>query len=196
MTETIEYLDDTHALAPTIDLHKLNVALAHSIFGEPFLFCQHSYNDELTLHFGSLRPYKSKRMEGKSRGTHVISVRASGWLIKSTAVPGYVSSGSLVPPIAAPTASRPLSTEQVETTPFITAGTRVVFAEAFPVIPWEGIGLSISFADGASILIRPVPEAMDESAEVADWELRTPTALLRAGPGIAFTYETAARQQD
>lgn len=187
MTETIEYLD---VFTPPLD-HKLNVAIVHSLIGEPYLFSRHSYGEEMTWHFGVQRPYQSKRMIGKSRGTHVLSSRASGWIMKSLRPPAYVGYGSLIPSFVHLRLRVDPETNAAEgsITDFITAGARVVHAEAFPILPVMGFGLVLMFSDGASVTLAPVPEAVDVTVSVADWELRTPHGTVKVGPGLEFTYD-------
>ena len=47
--------------------------------GQPFLFLRFSYGDELNLHFGEEKPYRSKAMTGLVKGSHILSTRASKW---------------------------------------------------------------------------------------------------------------------
>ena len=60
------------------ELAGLNGVL-QSLFGLPFLFARRSYGDELKLHFGSERTYDHPKLEGLSRGSHVLGLRASRW---------------------------------------------------------------------------------------------------------------------
>jgi hypothetical protein len=70
------------------------------LIGEPFRFARVSYGDELTLHFGDLRPARSPKLKDKTYGSYVLGVRASLWLLKSGAEPIVVASG--IAPAAPP----------------------------------------------------------------------------------------------
>ena len=107
------------------DLDGLASVLA-VLMGEPFQFARVSYGDELTLHFGELRPAKSPKLMGKMYGAYVLGVRASTWLLKSGTVPVVVGAGF-------PQAfGQPISKEALEAGTFVEPGSRIAEANASP----------------------------------------------------------------
>lgn len=166
------------------------------IVGEPFQFARVSYGDELTLHFGALKPPKSPKLM-KEYGTYILGVRGSPWLIKSGTKPQMISAD--VNLLQNPTEFGTLiSKEALEANPLIQPGSHVAGAIAFVVKPTDGIGLQISFSDGSTLHI--LPDILDEIdsfndnalPELSDWELLTPTGLLSAGPGLVWSYKSFA----
>ena len=49
------------------------------LVGEPFQFARVSYGDELTLHFGMLRPARSRKLANPPYGTYILRLRGSPW---------------------------------------------------------------------------------------------------------------------
>ena len=45
------------------------------LVGEPFQFARVSYGDELTLHFGDLRPARSPKLKSMPYGAYVLGLR-------------------------------------------------------------------------------------------------------------------------
>lgn len=174
---------------PQTSLEGLNEQLLQLI-GEPFRFTRISYGDELTLHFGDLRPAKNPRLEGKPYGTYVLGVRGSSWFLKSGTEAIMVAAESGL-------SGHQLSKEELESGRFIVAGSRILRVEAFPAGPAEALGLKLQFSDGSALVIQPtisvsVDEEPDESdeeelPEIADWELSTPNGHLSAGPGLSWS---------
>src|SRR5687768_14011300 len=65
------------------------------LVGEPYLLARMSYGDELTLHFGSRREAKQRRLRaaGVAYGSYILSARASAWLLKPGSLPAIVTFG-------------------------------------------------------------------------------------------------------
>jgi hypothetical protein len=162
------------------------------LLGEPFQFARVSYGDELTLHFGNLRPARSPKLKGKLYGEFVLGVRGSPWLLKSPLTSQVIASG-MVPVVAGETTGRPLSNEELETGRFIEPSSRVLKAEPFLVTGIGGIGLQLTMTDGSVLVIFPCDQDScgkdDELPEVADWELLSPLGCLSVGPGLNWSLE-------
>lgn len=184
----IELKNASHG--PQSSLQGLNRQLLQLI-GEPFQFTRVSYGDELTLHFGDLRPAKNPKLKGKPYGAYVLGVRGSSWFLKSGREAVMVA--------AEPDqAGQPLSKEELESGKFLVAGSRVLRAEAFPIGLTEGLGLRIRFSDGSALVIHPAAVGADDETdgtsddqelpEIADWELSTPNGHLSAGPGQSWSF--------
>ena len=104
-----------------------------------------------------------------------------------------VNGGALLGPNAAALGT-PLGKEELESRAWIEPGSRVVSATPFVVRPADGIGLQLRLSDGSSLSVLPTVEGPDGLAddalpEVADWELLSPIGLLRAGPGLEWSFE-------
>ena len=69
---------------------QLESIFTYLLVGEPYLFGREAYASELTLHFGTERGYGHPKLKGKTRGTHVLSLRASAWLLKSGTRPAFI----------------------------------------------------------------------------------------------------------
>lgn len=160
------------------------------LIGEPFRFARVSYGDELTLHFGDLRPARSPRLKDKAYGAYVLGVRASLWLLKSGAEPVVVASG-IAP--ALPPQGKPLRKEELEQASLIEPDSRVLSATPFLVKPAGRFGLELRMSDGGTLSVFPAPPEPDEPAdddlpELADWELSSPQGFLTVGPGLAWSF--------
>jgi hypothetical protein len=160
------------------------------LIGEPFRFARFSYGDELTLHFGDLRPARSPKLKDKPYGAYVLGVRASLWVLKSGAEPIVVASG--VVPILPPQ-GRALRNEELEKASFIEPESRVLSATPFAVKPAGVFGLQLRMSDGSALSVLPAPPEPDEpeddgQPELADWELSSPQGFLSAGPGLAWSF--------
>jgi hypothetical protein len=159
------------------ELAGLNGVL-QSLFGLPFLFARRSYGDELKLHFGSERTYDHPKLEGLSRGSHVLGLRASRWRLMGGEFSG----------------TPPTSIEA------LAAGTPVQMA--FASAGSDGYNLAMILADMTGLLVFPNPDPDLQPGEeppaweddVADWELFTPEGHLRVGPGKAWAWEPAAAE--
>lgn len=160
------------------------------LVGEPFRFVRMSYGDELTIHFGDLRPASSPKLKGKEYGAYILGVRASLWVLKSAATPAAVFGG--VEADAAGSMGRLLSSSEIESGTFIEPQSRVVSATPFEVKPALGFGLQLKFADGSALTILPEQHADGDDAalpEIGDWELLGPHGTLTAGPGVTWRFD-------
>lgn len=191
MTTNLIDLRQAREAAPD-NLPSLQAYLAQLV-GEPFRFARVSYGDELTLHFGDLRPARSPKLKARSYGAYILGVRTSSWILKAGTVPLVLSAG--IDPENVPSGfGQPVRNEEIETTEFIQPGSRVLFASAFVVKPANGFGLHLGFSDGSAIHILPAPsdaEGSEDEAlpELADWELIAPSGLLSAGPGSIWAFK-------
>jgi len=179
------------------DLPSLQAYL-QQLVGQPFLHFRFSYGDELSLHFGSERPYASAKMKHLTKGSYILGTRASKWLLRSETRSVVVLGGKEVETqFTSPL--KPLSREELESSGIIQRGSQIVGANAmsfnfpevsgFPDAPTCGFGLSLHFSDGSSILVAPEASADDHEVQIADWELFTPyERFLRVGPGLHWSY--------
>jgi hypothetical protein len=179
------------------DLPGLRVKLVE-LLGAPFQFARVSYGDELTLHFGDVRPARSRKLKNLSYGTYVLGVRGSSWVLKSGLEPVVLGCG-VVPIVGGrPSVVRPLSNVELESGKYIEASSRVLRAEPFSVRPVEGIGLQITMSDGSEIVVLPSGEEPDEDEglpELADWDLLSPHGFIQAGPGPRWCFEPHSRSR-
>ena len=180
------------------DLPRLQAYLAQLI-GEQFRLARVSYGDELTLHFGELRPARSPKLKGRLFGTYILGFRGSPWVLKSDKGSLALSAGielHNLPNIG----GKLIRKEELERDPLIQAGSRVVAAAVFPVEPVHGIGLQLQFSDGCSVLILPTESDVDAPddanlPEIADWELLSPNGLLSAGPGPNWSFKPSSKSE-
>ena len=159
--------------------------LADSLVGLPYLFSRLTYADEVTIHFGEERRHTHPKLSGKVRGTHIVSLRGSAWLLRSEVKSIVIGSGfsSLMGPIGVVSK---YNMTALESGALIEPNATVVKATPMAVEPLNAIGLTLELSDGSMFLILPTaPDASDadDLPEPADWELLTPTRLLRVGPG-------------
>lgn len=194
MTTILIDLRQAREAAPD-NLPSLQAHLAQLV-GEPFRFARVSYGDELTLHFGDLRPARSPKLKARLYGAYILGVRASSWVLKAGTEPLVLSAG--IDPENVPSGfGQPIRKEEIETIEFIQPGSRVLFASPFAVKPVNGFGLHLGFSDGSAIHILPAPPDAEESVatedealpELADWELIAPSGLLSAGPGPIWAFK-------
>jgi hypothetical protein len=190
-------IDLSQAGKPSPDdlLPGLHACLAQLV-GEPFRFARVSYGDELTLHFGDLRPARSPKLKNKFYGAYILGLRASPWVLKSDAEPVVLTAGAVSNP-PSPAFGRPLHNEELETGTFFGTENRVFVAIPFVVKPVEGFGLQLRMSDGSSLFVLPAIQEPDEPEdeglpELADWELSSPRGLLSAGPGLAWSFKPFA----
>lgn len=170
------------------------------LIGEPFRFVRVSYGDELTLHFGGLRPARSPKLKKKLYGTYILGVRGSPWSLKSGSEPLVLTAGIDLENLPSGL-GKPIRKEDIEANPLMQPEARVVSPTPFVVKPVNGFGLQLRFSDGSTFLILPTfPE--EEPAEgavagiaLADWELLTPEGLLSAGPGLKWTFQPSSPQK-
>jgi len=178
------------------DLADLQTYLAQLV-GEPFRFVRVSYGDELTLHFGDLRPSRSPKLKGLAYGAYVVGVRGSSWLLKSGLKPVVLAAGLDLGNL--PTElDKPLAKEELETIPLVQPEARVLSVKPFVVQPVNGFGLEIRASDGSTVLLLPSMSDAEEPDDeglppLADWELSSPTGLLSAGPGLVWSFKPFSR---
>jgi hypothetical protein len=163
------------------------------LVGEPFQFARVSYGDELTLHFGDLKPAQSPKLKAKLYGAYILGLRGSSWVLKCGTEPVVVDGGVLLDP-GASALGTPLRKEELESIPLIEPRSRVLSAAPFIVKPIDGLGLQLRFSDGSALSILPTVEEPNEPGdeglpELADWELLSPSGLLSAGPGREWSFE-------
>jgi len=162
------------------------------LVGEPFQFARVSYGDELTLHFGMLRPGRSRKLANLLYGTYILRLRGSAWVLKSGKGPLVISPAVL--DASMPEGARLLSKEELEKGEFIERGGHVLSATPVHVRPVEGFGFHLLMSDGSAIFVFPIvqePDAPEDEdlPELADWELLSPRGFLRAGPGLQWSFE-------
>src|SRR5262245_47472425 len=133
------------------DLRGLEGYLAQLV-GEPFRFARVSYGDELTLHFGDLRPAKSPKLKKQLYGAYLLGLRGSPWILKSGSAAQLLTAGVLTPP--GPNGlGKPLRKEELESGEFIEPESRVMAATPFVVKSVNGFGLELRMSDGSVLLI-------------------------------------------
>lgn len=171
-------------------LKQLNSEIATALNELPYLFARSVYANELTLHFGSERPHVSPKLSGKIRGTHILSVRGSAWLLQSGVTPLMVGCG-VMPIDPLPGSVKPFNVTALESGALIGQGAIVTRTTSFVVGPLHSIGLSVQLDDGSRFTVIPTPPANDgdDLPEPADWEVLTPTKILRVGPGPKYSVE-------
>lgn len=170
-------------------------ALLSALIGEPFRFSRVSYGDELTLHFGDIRPARSAKLKDKQYASYILGLSGSSWILKSGSEPVVVTSGvdlNGVPPAL----GEPLCKEDLETGGFVEPGSRVLSATPFVVKPVEGFGLELRMSDGSTLLVLPSAQEPDEPEDeglpqLADWELSTPRGVVSAGPSLEWSFTLA-----
>jgi hypothetical protein len=172
----------------------LQAALAQ-VVGEPFRFARVSYGDELTLHFGDLRPARSPKLHRQPYGALILGMRGSPWVLKAGSEPLVLTAGAL-PEFVPAKFGKPLSNEELESKQFVEPESRVVLATPFIVKPVNGFGLQLRLSDGSSLLVLPTAHEPDDEKdealpELADWELLTPRGLLSVGPGLKWSFKPA-----
>jgi hypothetical protein len=192
MMTTTNLIDLRQARTATPDnLPGLQAYLA-LLVGEPFRFARVSYGDELTLHFGDLRPARSPKLRGRLYGAYVVGARGSPWVLKSGSEPLVLTAGVDLGNVPSEL-GKPVSKKELESNPLIQPESRVLSVTPFVVKPVNGFGLQIRVSDGSTLLILPampdVEEPDDETLpELADWELSSPGGFLSAGPGLVWSF--------
>ena len=177
---------------PADSLAGLQTHLATRL-GEPFRLARVSYGDELTLHFGELRPARSPKLKKHFYGAYVLGVRGSSWVLKSGTEPLVITAG-LPSEEALDGLGKPLEKTELETNPLLQPDSHVLSATPFPVIPRNGYGLQVKFSDGSTFLILPSAAEPDEPEDellppLADWELSSPRGLLAVGPELTWSFQ-------
>jgi len=168
------------------DLPGLTSYLAQLV-GEPFRFARVSYGDELTVHFGDLRPARSPKLKDKSYGAYILGLRGSPWILKSGSKSVVLTAGEMFSPPR-------LRNEELESGTFIEPDSRVLKATPFVVKTVEAFGLELRLSDGSTLLVLPTVQEQDEAEDeglpkLSDWELLSPRGLVRAGPGVDWSFE-------
>ena len=163
------------------------------LVGESFRFARVSYGDELTLHFGDLRPARSPKLRNKPYGAYILGVRGSPWVVKSGSEPLVLAAGINGENLPSGL-GKPIRKEELEANPLIPPESRVLMVTPFFVKPVNGFGLQLRFSDGSTLLILPTlaeSESDEASLEIAlaDWELSSPQGLLSAGPGLNWSFK-------
>ena len=169
------------------------------LVGEPFHLARFSYGEELTMHFGEMKPTDHPKLRHLRYGSFILGTRASTWVLKSPDGRSIVSDKEEIP--GESWADRRPRKRAVEDDPLIRPGSRVVSAEPFAVRD-VGVGLRLAASDGSALTLVPAgPEAEVETngaddlppeyadLPVADWELFTPAGTLSAGPGVRWSFE-------
>ena len=114
------------------------------LVGEPFRFARVSYGDELTLHFGDLRPARSPKLRNKPYGVYILGVRGSPWVLKSGTESLLLTAGideeNLLNGLG-----KPIGKEELEANPLLAVESRVLTATPFVVKPANGFGLQLGF---------------------------------------------------
>lgn len=172
------------------ELSVIRDTLREWLVGRPYLFSRAAYQNELTIHFGDRRPYPGRKMADLTRGTHVLSVRASAWMLQSGVLPQMVSYG--LTPVGSdgePRTGQPINPAVFESGHFVAPGATVERAEPLGMqgTPLGGVALSVRLTDGTTLTV--LPAATDPSETLSDWELLTPHGLLRVGPGHRHAVE-------
>ena len=177
-------------------------AYLQQLVGQPFLLIRFSYGDELTLHFGQPRQYRSSKLAHLTKGSYIIGARASSWFLRTDSPPTVVI-GTARPASFASKHLRPLTYEQVEESVLLRAGARVVGVDAIMLGTGRrsayGFGLSALLEDGASLLVLPPPivKRNSRSGHVADWEIFTPyERYFSVGPGLRWSYLTSRASKE
>jgi hypothetical protein len=161
------------------------------LIGEPFRFSRISYGDELTLHFGDLRPAQSAKLKAHPYGTYILGLRASPWLLKSGSESMAIITVGVNPDTAL--TGTPMTKEEIEADPIIRRDSHVVAVTPFLFKQSNAIGLRLATADGSTLFVLPNDterdEVLDETTpQIADWELITPNGLINAGPGPRWSF--------
>src|SRR5438034_2444394 len=121
MVGTVDLRKEQHST--TDDVQGL-WALVQQLVGQPFLLLRPTYADELTLHFGAPRESLSPKLGNKVRGTYVLALRGSFWLLFS----GPRLSVTFTWPLgeALPKGSRQIDLEELPRVLPITTGAHIV----------------------------------------------------------------------
>jgi len=166
------------------------------LIGETFRFARVSFGDELTLHFGDLRPARSPKLPMHLFGAYILGVRGSPWLLKSGSEPKVVSDGIDLDCVQEGL-GQAFHKDELEANPLIQPESRVISVSPFVVKPMNGFGVQLQFSDGTTFHVLPtLPEVDDPEDEalpqLADWEFISPNGLLNAGPGLNWSFKPTA----
>ena len=181
------------------DLADLEMYL-QQLIGEPFLFFRMSYGRELTIHFGIPRERTSPKLKNRVRGSYVLTVRGSLWMMNVVEKKILVLSD---PRKQMPTGElKRLSAIDIEKAPLVGHGSLLVWALPYIDDLSGGIGLAFGLSDKTRFFIRPEPPYSGETTsededlpEIADWEMYTPIArYLTVGPGQKWAYLPSTKE--
>jgi len=166
------------------------------LIGHPFLFFRQSYADEMMLHLGTPIPAHPK-LKRRVRGAYVLTFRGSLWTLLS----GPHRSLTIADPfLIPPPGSQQLELKDLEKSPPVTPGARVVLAMPFFDKAVGGFGLALGFSDESTLMLRPSPTLElgtegEELPEIADWELFTPYGrYIKVGPGPKWGYLSSEKK--
>jgi hypothetical protein len=171
------------------DLDELR-SLLRRLVGKPFLFFRASYGDELSLHLGEAVSYPNPRMKGHKKGSYIVALRASAWVLESGMQPGLLYSSGESFTIKSSSRARTLELEEIETRETIRPRAIVidVIAETTP----SRLMLTLLFSDGSRLMVLPIQSADSEGDDddpLSDWEVFMPRhRVLKAGPGTSWSY--------
>ncbi len=167
------------------------------LVGQPFLFLQFSYGDELTLHFGRLgqsSSTSSSSLARLSKGSYIIGARASSWFVTAQMSP-YLLVARSQPASRAQKHFTQVTPEQLEASEFLRPGKRIVAVNTSTLGTRTrsayAFGLSVLLEDDAALSILPsaTSKRHHRKHEVADWEIFTPyERYFAVGPGARWSY--------
>lgn len=166
--------------------------LVQQLVGQPFFQIRFSYGDELTIHFGVPRAYTSPKLRHLERGSYILAARSSMWHISSPATARHLFLAPESPNSLS--GSTGIAKEEIEKNPPIQKGAVVLNARVIGIGPVDnlaGYGLTLQVSDGTRLMISPASDefAVDQDADVSDWELLAPhDRILKVGPGIHWSY--------
>lgn len=167
-------------------LESLREAVEEILIGQPYLFARESYKSELTVHFGTTLEY-SVRGSTRTMGSHVLSLRASAWMLHSGIQNAVVSCMIPIGDDGNPRPHRSLNASVLESGSFVKSGStieRIATYAMMGVGEEPGVALKIILSDGSVFDVLPSPSPPDET--LSDWELLSPSGLLRVGPGLKW----------
>jgi hypothetical protein len=200
----IELIDIMEVRYNCQDLSDLR-SLLKQLVGQQFRFFKIAYGDELRLHLGAIQKYSNPRMKSRARGSYVIAVRASSWLVYSAPHRMLAASDHFDLKPGDYNSKKRVEIKTIEADGYITPGSIVTSVDAQLVD--AGFALSIAFSDHSTALIMPssdsnlTDDTMESYAEnttemeTSDWEILTPHArILTAGPGDRWNYLESSKK--
>jgi len=177
-------------LTPKKEGQILQIEVSHELLGKEYLFGSVGYGDELSLHFGERIKFNHPNLKDKTRGTYVVTTRASSWALKSfdakTDELTIVTNAKKMR-IGNESIEKHLNPSVLETGAFIAPKSyvsQVIIRESE-----NAYFLDILFSDGSQFSIIPLLNSSDspESEPVEDWELFGPDFTLKVGPNKEMT---------
>ncbi|HEY7329305.1 MAG TPA: hypothetical protein VH592_16805 [Gemmataceae bacterium] len=193
---------DTEATAnPSTDPQRIGKKLS-VLVGQPFLKGAFSYGREFMFHFGQPMPYSHPSLAGESKGTWILGTRASGWQLLAPFEGKLIEIGWPSELLSGATLAKWTRREEKDESVIeaavnrLLAGACVMYVQLLPLV--FGFGLTITFSNGASLLLCPNPEPDDDPEPLADWELffTAQHRFLRCGPGRKCPYLRADIVED